>query len=1152
MRWTATAAGRLREGLRRLSSGLEEVTRRPVTVSVMVTVSDEQRELLDASLRSIEQQRYPHVDVQVVAFGRGEGAEVATLGEARNRGAARAQGDHLLFLEASETLRPDGLAALVDRIQDSGSDLAVGGLDQEGRGSGVRHPDRTRVTLRNHPGLVADTAWGNKLFRRGFWDEVMPPLPAAGAGGLDAPVVRAYEAARSIDLVPQVVSEAADPAAGLPFGTVLTVLDGVDGWLASLAESGRLLRPNGLASARRAWLRWLFETDAIRYVDAAQSATHEQWEALRRGLAPLVAEAEAELLAGLPWESRVKIRMLSQDRREDLEDFLHLRHWEGPGHPTKVIGGRVYATVWPYQDPRAELPDDLFELTEAETPLVASLRMVRWIGAETLELDVFAFVALVGDGPEPPTLEAVLVAETGVEVPVDVERVPHPEVTRFAQERFQDHDLGGFRLRVEAAPLLGSPRWSLRLTLSTRGVTRTGTVTHRDHNGVLGERPHRLASGMLWGPSPEGPHGLVIEVARAAVVLHEAGVVGRAVRGVLDGSTGVTSVELTCPAGTVSTPVTGGRFEVELPPVGPGNIEDPEWQLRAVTAEGRRPVAYPGDVHDPWTGDHAGSLAWHRSRGGHATVHEVAHRPLVTGVELVRAAGHDDLAISLRWLGDVPRQWSLSLDGPRATLPGTPVALRGRDVEVRVPVVCDEWGLGETAAPTGIYRFVLTVGEAEDAVTLDGPAASDDLVTCTPLDLLGGSVRVRLRQTPQRRLVAHLTAPQTDDEIGPRAQRRLHEEYRRKQHVLDPDAVYLQAYTGQTATDSARAIHEHLHRHYPHLTLYWGVADHSVHLPAGAVPVVMRSREWYDLLGRATYLVSNIEFDKWFVKQPGQKFLQTFHGYPAKSMGLVQWRAKRFPERRITAELDRTMRKWDLILTPSPEMDVYYRREYAYDGPIANQGYPRDDVLVSQDADAIRRTTRERLGIEPEQKVVLYAPTFRDHLATAHRSARLAEHLDLETASEALGEEYVLLMRGHRFHTGGPHRLGRHRRLVDVTDYPEINDLILASDVAVLDYSSLRFDFALTRRPMVFLVPDLDVYSGPVRGFLFDFRRTAPGPLLEDADEVVRALRDLEGLASAYREEVETFLETYQRWQDGQATERVVRAFFGDPSVPPR
>ncbi len=203
-------------------------------------------------------------------------------------------------------------------------------------------------------------------------------------------------------------------------------------------------------------------------------------------------------------------------------------------------------------------------------------------------------------------------------------------------------------------------------------------------------------------------------------------------------------------------------------------------------------------------------------------------------------------------------------------------------------------------------------------------------------------------------------------------------------------------------------------------------------------------------------------------------------------------------------------------------------------------------MLVSEGAEEIRRTTRERLGIAPDQKVVLYAPTFRDHLATAHRSAKLAEHLDLETASEALGEEYVFLMRGHRFHSRGAHRLGTHRRLIDVTDYPEINDLILASDAAVLDYSSLRFDFALTRKPMVFLVPDLDVYSGPVRGFLYDYRSTAPGPLLSDAGEVVEALRDLDRLAAEHRDEVETFLATYQRWQDGHATERVVQAFFAD------
>ncbi|HEU5042741.1 MAG TPA: CDP-glycerol glycerophosphotransferase family protein, partial [Nocardioidaceae bacterium] len=162
-------------------------------------------------------------------------------------------------------------------------------------------------------------------------------------------------------------------------------------------------------------------------------------------------------------------------------------------------------------------------------------------------------------------------------------------------------------------------------------------------------------------------------------------------------------------------------------------------------------------------------------------------------------------------------------------------------------------------------------------------------------------------------------------------------------------------------------------------------------------------------------------------------------------------------------------------------------------------------------------------------------------------AAVLADHLDLEGASEVLGPDYVFLLRGHRFHAKGERRLASTRRLVDVTDYPEVNDLILAADVAVLDYSSLRFDFALTGRPMVFLVPDLETYSGPVRGFLFDFASSAPGPLVRDATEVVELLRDIDGLAARCAPDIAAFNERFQRFQDGRAAERVVDAFFGSP-----
>ena len=97
----------------------------------------------------------------------------------------------------------------------------------------------------------------------------------------------------------------------------------------------------------------------------------------------------------------------------------------------------------------------------------------------------------------------------------------------------------------------------------------------------------------------------------------------------------------------------------------------------------------------------------------------------------------------------------------------------------------------------------------------------------------------------------------------------------------------------------------------------------------------------------------------------------------------------------------------------------------------------------------------------------------------------------------------------------------------------------------MLDYSSLRFDFALTGRPMLFLVPDLASYTGAVRGFLFDFAASAPGPLLNRADEVIAALRDLERVSARYAGARDAFHAQYNYLQDGRSAEHVVAAFFG-------
>ena len=435
----------------------------------------------------------------------------------------------------------------------------------------------------------------------------------------------------------------------------------------------------------------------------------------------------------------------------------------------------------------------------------------------------------------------------------------------------------------------------------------------------------------------------------------------------------------------------------------------------------------------------------------------------------------------------------------------------------------------------------------------------------------------------------------SDDEAGPYRQHLLQRAYTAATDPVDPHLVYFQSFLGQAPTDHPGAIQAALHRAVagldsarpatsgdsarpadpvlgldsarpattrdsarpatsgdsarpassgdsarPRTRMLWGVADSSVPVPEGAEPVQLRSRAWYDALARAAYVVTNVELEPWFVRRGGQEVLETYHGYPSKAMGLMQWHARDLTPTHVNELLRRTSGTWNTLLTPIPEMDDYYRENYGFEGRIISQGYPRDDSLVAPGHEERRARARAQLGIAEHQTAILYAPTWRDDQATDFRSATAVLHLDVEETARQLGEDYVVLLRGHRFHAvtaGGA-------QVLDVTAHPEINDLILACDAAVLDYSSLRFDIALAHKPMLFLVPDLEDYTVRTRGFLYPFEASAPGPLVDTTTEVIDLLRDVPALRRDWDERLASFNARYQPLSDGHAAERVVAEFF--------
>jgi CDP-glycerol glycerophosphotransferase len=152
--------------------------------------------------------------------------------------------------------------------------------------------------------------------------------------------------------------------------------------------------------------------------------------------------------------------------------------------------------------------------------------------------------------------------------------------------------------------------------------------------------------------------------------------------------------------------------------------------------------------------------------------------------------------------------------------------------------------------------------------------------------------------------------------------------------------------------------------------------------------------------------------------------------------------------------------------------------------------------------------------------------------------------LDLTAARRALGEDHVLLVRRHaKVVDNVPGVDGTFAK--DVSSWPDVNELLLATDVLVTDYSSLMFDFANTGRPVLFFTYDLADYRDRLRGFYFDTDRL-PGPHLQTSDQVVAAIRDVDRLHAEHAAAYSAFRADFTAWDDGHAATRLVDRVFTD------
>ncbi|SDK69838.1 CDP-glycerol glycerophosphotransferase [Streptomyces indicus] len=384
--------------------------------------------------------------------------------------------------------------------------------------------------------------------------------------------------------------------------------------------------------------------------------------------------------------------------------------------------------------------------------------------------------------------------------------------------------------------------------------------------------------------------------------------------------------------------------------------------------------------------------------------------------------------------------------------------------------------------------------------------------------------------------------------LGARVRRHRYEKARSQ--PVDRELALFSAYWDRGVACNPGAIAAKLAELAPEIHPVWVVsADNVPLLPPGTDHVVPGTPRYLDVLGRAGFLVNNVNFPNLLVKRPEQTYVQTHHGTPLKRMGLDQMdfpaAAKGLNFRALLARVD----AWDYSVSANSHSTRMWAHAYPSHYVSLDYGYPRNDVFYRAGARDVR-AVREKLGIAPGKRALLYAPTHRDY------EAGWTPRLDLAALAESLGEDTVLLVRGHYFYGGAASPLARLRgtgRVIDVSAYDPVEDVCLAADALIADYSSIMFDYANLDRPVVIYADDWEMYSR-TRGVYFDLLAEPPGHVARSQAELTEILRTDAWRDPASAKLRAAFRERFCEYDDGAAAERVVRrVFLGErPEALPR
>lgn len=348
---------------------------------------------------------------------------------------------------------------------------------------------------------------------------------------------------------------------------------------------------------------------------------------------------------------------------------------------------------------------------------------------------------------------------------------------------------------------------------------------------------------------------------------------------------------------------------------------------------------------------------------------------------------------------------------------------------------------------------------------------------------------------------------------------------------IKKNKIMIVSYYGRGYSDNPKYIGEAVYSQHINVKIFWAIASkkYATTLPKFITPIKYESALFYYHLYTAGIWIDNCRKWSYIKKRPGQYYIQTYHALPLKKV-----------EADVTSSLDKgyvasaqnDSLMTDIMISNSHFMSDLYKNSFWYDGKVMECGFPRNDILVCYPTDKIS-SIRQKVGLRDGEKCVLYAPTFRK--STSLNAYNLS-YRELQNVFESrFGGKWRVAIRLHPNIAKKSKELGLENDILDVTYYDDMQELLLAADSLIVDYSSSILDYILLERPCFMYAPDYDEYMAD-RGIYFGVDRL-PFAVAYNKQELYDAIHQYD--ARDAKKKIELFKKTNGYRENGDAAYKI-------------